>query len=178
MPKKFEKATRVRGDVGKLTQIEKVEGDVIIEPSKYDPSTLLQRGIQLIQVRAYEQAINVLAEAVKKDPLLADAHYYLALASLEGKRPKVLTLSKVEEIERYLRSAYEVDNSKAHYLYLWALVKYDFYVANGFLVRPPTVKDLLLAAQQCSYKTASILEMLEHVSGVDERLIRVVLRRS
>lgn len=176
MPDNSKRVTRVHGDVGKLTQIEKVEGDVIIQhPSTPDASTLLKRGIQLIEVRAYEQAIATLTEAVGNDPLLAGAYYYLALASLKGRRPRVLTLSQVEDIERKLHSAYELDSSKAHYLYLWALVKFDFYVTNGFLVRPPGIEELLSAAQQRLYDHAAVLEMLEHTPGADSRLVRIIL---
>lgn len=176
MPKDSKRETHIHGNVEKFTQIGKVEGDVIIQhPSTPDAVSLLRHSIQLLRVHAYEQAITTLTEAVKANPLLADAHYYLALASLKGKRPKVLTLSQAEAIERNLRSACELDDSKAHYFYLWTLVKFDFYVINGFSLRPPGIEELLLVAQQCSYNRAAIAEMLEHIPGADNRLVRVII---
>jgi hypothetical protein len=168
--------TDIHGNVEKLTQIEKVEGDVIIHhPSKLDGASLLKRGIQLLKVHAYDHAITTLTKAVEADPLLADAQYYLALASLKGSRPRVLTRSQAKAIEQKLRTACALDGSKAHYFYLWALVKFDFYVINGFLVRPPGVEELLLAAQQCPYSDDAVAEMLEHVPGADGRVVSIIL---
>jgi len=79
---------------------------------------------------------------------------------LAGERPKFLTLKKIETLEQKLRAASILDSGQAHYYYLWALVKFDFYVTNGFLVRPPSIEDLLIRAESCPIDNAAVGEML------------------
>jgi len=162
MPKNSKRETHVHGNVEKLTNIENVEGNVIIHsPSTPSAAEFLKNGIQYMKVRAYDDAVKAIEESIKVQ-LSSQAYYYLALALLRGKRPKLLTLTQAETIEQKLLSAYELDKNQAHYYYLWALVKYDFYVANGFLVRPPSIEDLLNIAENCPINRDAISEMLQH----------------
>lgn len=166
--------THIDGNVEKLTQIGEVKGDIIIQQGE-DTEKLLKNGIQLIRVGAYEQAISILTEVIRLAPLTSDSYYYLALALLKGKRPKLSTLAQIENIEQNIQTACRLNENAAHYYYLWALVKYDFYVLNGFLLRPPKIEELLLAGRQSLQDSSLILEMFEQMKGANTQLIKVIL---
>lgn len=170
MPKKSKRETHVHGNVEKLTQIDNVEGNVIIHsPSTPSAAELLKKGIQYMNVRAYDDAVKAFEESIKVQPS-SQAYYYLALALLRGKRPKLLTLTQAETIEQKLLSASQLGGKQAHYYYLWALVKVDFYVANGFLVRPPSFEELLNMAENFPINPAAIIEMLQHTNVENSHL--------
>ncbi len=170
MPKESNHNTNIHGNVEKLTQIGEVKGNVVIQQGQ-DAEKLLKNGIQLVRVGAYEQAISILTEVIKVTPLEADAYYYFALALLKGKRPKVSTLSQIQVIEQNLQTACELNSEWAHYFYLWALVKFDFYVVNGFMVRPPKIEQLLSIGRQSLHEPSLILEMLERTKGADNQIV-------
>lgn len=174
MPKESSRNTNIHGNVEKLTQIGEVKGDVIIQQGQ-DAEKLLKNGVQLVKVGAHEQAIGILTEVIKASPLVSDAYYYLALALLKGKRPKVSTLAQIQNVEKHLQTACQLNDNLAHYYYLWALVKYDFYVVNGFMVRPPKIEELILAGRQSSHESSLIVEMIEQANGADNRIISAIL---
>ena len=165
MSKNNKGKTTVYGSVEKLTQIGQVIGDVII-PSTPDAATLLKRGVQLIKARSYDAAIDALSQALKTEPTVADTHYYLAVALLKGRRPKVLNRAEAENISQYLQTACTLDDSRSHYYYLWALVKHDFYQLNGFGVKPPGVIELIEIGEQVVSDRKAIAEMRSLIASV------------
>lgn len=110
---------------------------------KDDAATLLVQGIQLVEARAYEQAINSLDSAVKLEPRNSRIYFYLAIASLKGNRPKSLSMATVQKIEGYLRTTINLAPQFGQAYVFLALLKYDYYTMNGMFDRPPTVLDLL-----------------------------------
>ena len=103
---------------------------------------LLNKGLQLLNKRAYKQAIDVLNEATKTDPSLSDAYYYLAIALLSGKKPKKTDGWTITSIEEKLHSAVYGDATSSKYYVLWAIVKYGYYATNGFIENSPTSAQL------------------------------------
>lgn len=101
------------------------------------------RGMQFLQQRQYAQAADAFAQVTKRDPRNADALFYQALASLQGQRPKLVSLGIVRKIEGFLQSAIDLQPDCAHASLLWAIVKQDAYVMNGMYDRPPTIQDLV-----------------------------------
>jgi tetratricopeptide (TPR) repeat protein len=143
------------------TQIN-AENIVIQSTPKPSISDLLERALQLLKAHAYEQAISVLNEAIIIDPSIPDVYYCLALASLKGKRPKLMSLSTVRTIEKHLQTATELDpNCGGHVYLLWALVKYDYYVLNCMFDRPPRIPQLLAHSRSVSRDRLS--QILAHV---------------
>ncbi len=103
---------------------------------------LLNRGIQLLNKRAYREAIDVLSEATKTDRSLSDAYYYLAIALLSGKKPKKTDGWTITSIEEKLNSAVYGDTHSSKSYLLWAIVKHGYYAMNGFIEKPPTSAQL------------------------------------
>jgi tetratricopeptide (TPR) repeat protein len=143
------------------------------EQAKYH----LALGLFYLDLRLYTRAIKWLEEAHTKDPLNPNALYYLALACVEGKPPRILKESTVELIESYLDAAIRLDSSKPHFYYLWALIKYDFYFENGYTTTPQETEELLDIANQLEPNYREIELMLSHVPIPDDSRMAETLSR-
>lgn len=118
-------------------------------------------GIKYLRQRSYEQAAKFLRASLERVTGDAGLHYYLALAMCGNRRPKLLSLSTVQAIEKHLRTATEIDPSCGHAYLLWAIVKYDYYVLNGMFDRPPKIPQLL--ARVRAMDRGRLREMLLHI---------------
>jgi tetratricopeptide (TPR) repeat protein len=134
-------------------------------------------GLSFLDLGIYDRAIDSLETALDRGPREADILYYLALAHVGGKRPKILRLSEVQTIEEYLRAAIQLDSGQAHFLYLWALIKYDYYIANGLRSSSPTIEELLTVAQQGTFIQAEIQQMFNHIQIPDSPITEIILDR-
>jgi tetratricopeptide (TPR) repeat protein len=123
---------------------------------------LLDRGIQLLSQRNYQQAIGVLRDAIKTDPLLADTHYYLAIALLSGKKPRKVDEWTIRDIEEQLGVAVHKDIKPLRCYVLWAIVKHGFYTMNGFIESSPTSTQLFSLGESIQPKDAR--EILHHLN--------------
>lgn len=108
-----------------------------------DPNTLLVQGIKLLEAKSYQQSINLLSTAIKADPLLVIAYYYLALALLKGKRPKVLNRSQIEEIDQLLSTATALGDFDGTIQWFRALIRHDYYVGNRLNCPSPSVQQII-----------------------------------
>jgi hypothetical protein len=126
---------------------------------------LLMHGVQLVRARAYNESITLLNQSVTSTPS-GDGNYYLALAHLQGKRPKIQTYSLAIIVRQKLMTACRLVSSKAHYWYLLALLEDDFFIENGFSNNGDSVDDLLRTGDQCPYVRSFIVELLDHVPAV------------
>jgi tetratricopeptide (TPR) repeat protein len=124
---------------------------------------LLALGLTYLDAGLYAECVDALQRALAVEPQNARILYYLALAGLHGRRPHSLRLFEVQAAERYLSASIHLDGGRAESLYLWALIKYDFYLGGGMLVSPPDIEDLLAMASRAAYDAVEIAKMLEHV---------------
>jgi tetratricopeptide (TPR) repeat protein len=115
---------------------------------------LLNRGIQLLSQRNYKQAVSILNDAIKTDPLLSDTYYYLAIALLSGKKPRKVDEWTIRDIEEKLNVAIHREVNPSRYYMLWAIVKYGFYNMNGFIDKPPTSNQLFSLGESIQEKDA------------------------
>lgn len=136
-------------------------GDIYQSPNSPTGEELLHKGIQLINKRAYRQAIDVLNDAAKTDPLISDTYYYLAIALLSGEKPSKIDLWTIQSIEEKLNTAVCGNAKNPKYYMLWAIIKYGYYVMNGFIEKTPTSN--LLFNQGNSIQTEDAREILYHL---------------
>lgn len=137
-------------------------GDDIYQYRSVTGQELLTRGIELLNKRCYQEAIDVLSEATKTDPLLSDAYYYLAIALLGGGKPMKIDGWTIKSIEEKLNSAvYGVANPSKVYV-LWAIVKHGYYFMNGFLEKSPTSAQLFSQGES-SIQAEHAKEILYHL---------------
>ena len=127
----------------------------------------LKSAVRSVQLGRYTDAVTKLDALVLRDDTIADIYYYRALALLNGKRPRVARRSIAEKIELDLDTACRLDAAQSHYFYLWALLKYDFYAANGFKMTGPAIPALLERAIRNPLDVPKGLELLQHTNAPD-----------
>jgi hypothetical protein len=120
-------------------------------------------GLYYLDREMYFDAKNSLSEAQKIAPKDAAILYYLALANIGGRNPRNLKLSEINKIENYLRGAINNDSSKAHYFYIWSIIKYYYYKIQCIRSNPPKLEELLEAAAQAIYVQEEFDRMLRLV---------------
>ena len=133
-------------------------------------------GICYLDLGLHDLAIKNFDKAIEQIPDYADVYYYYAIAHMKGKRPKVLTLPEIRKVEDYLNAAIQIDDRKSKYYYLWAIIKYDFYIKNGFRITSPTFEELISEANNRSYEQVEVEKMLERVPVNDLGLLNVLKR--
>lgn len=134
----------------------------------------LAMGICYLDLVVYDLATKFFSKAIEQIPDYGDAYYYYALALIKGRKPKVLTLTEVKKIEEYVNAAIQIDNTKSKYYYLWALIKYDFYIKNGLKMRPPTLEELIEESNSKEYDRQEIDKMLQRIPVKDEEILNII----
>ena len=138
----------------------------------------LEQGVRLLDLRLYTEAAACLREALRCGCSDANAHYYLVLAGLRGRRPaRLASLDEARAIEAQLAAALQKD-ARAHHYYLWAWLKLDYYQRHGLLAdAPPSIDDLL---RQAGTLPADVKELGRILSalppGAPSDLVTRVLR--
>ncbi len=121
-----------------------IGGDVNVHLGPREPSAakLFAQALSALQVKNYPLAVNLFEQYTAKKNTDADGYYYLALASFHGNRPRKARLSTIRTIDGYLQTATDLDSNSSHAMLLWAIIKQDYYVANGMKVPPPPISEL------------------------------------
>lgn len=129
-----------------------------------------------LQVELFDEATTNFKRAVDLAPDHADAHYYYGLSIIRARKPKLLSLSEVRLIEEHLQAAMRLDDRPAKYYYLAAILKFDYYLANGLLCRPPSPEELLLLAEDKEHDAWEVERLLHFVPVPDTYLISRIPR--
>jgi DNA-directed RNA polymerase subunit RPC12/RpoP len=93
-------------------------------------SDLFQKGKSALRMGQFDAANRFFQEAFDKEPDQLNIHFYFALASLQGNRPRLMPLSTINKIERSLRIVIQRLPNCAHIYALWALVVEDYFGMN------------------------------------------------
>ena len=120
-------------------------------------------GLSYLDLHLYDRALEYLKKAIGKGSREANLHYYIALASLGGKQPRVLSYARIKEVESYIRAAIREDRGSSNAMLLWAIIKYDYYLSNGLAVPPPSIEELLVAAQGGGRQHSEARLILKHL---------------
>jgi len=156
-----------------------------VPPSPSEPasSDTHARAVELLDLYRHERAITALGEARRSDPENPALPYYLALARLEGRRPRACRLDVIRQAEADLEEAGDLAPGRepAHFLYLSALIKYDFYHFKGLKIRPPAIEELLLEARALPGDSGELGRLLDAVpvppgpvrQAIEEHLARI-----
>lgn len=144
-----------------------VGGNKIIYHSPPPPTAVdfFEQGRNLLKKRQYTPAIIALEKTIELDPDFAYANYYLAMALLEGNRPKLVSLKTVRSIEKHLKRTIELQPQDSGAYILWAFVKYDYYVLNGMYDRPPSHQDLLHKVSRINSTQAQEILTITNAEG-------------
>lgn len=120
-------------------------------------------GLSYLDLRLYDQALASFKQALGKGSQEAGLYFYIALASLGGKQPRVLTFARIKEIESYLDAAIRSGAGPEAQL-LWVIIKYDYYRLNGLRVPPPSIEDLLDTVQRCGSPCGEARLIAKHLT--------------
>jgi tetratricopeptide (TPR) repeat protein len=131
-------------------------------------------GLSYLDRCLYDQAVTSFKRAQGKGLREANLHYYLALAALGGKQPRCHSLSRIREIESLLQAAIREDGGIPHFQFLLALIKYDYYLANGLRVPPPSIEDLLAMASRHRADKDELQTIAKHVPVLANPLARAL----
>ena len=115
----------------------------VADKSSTAPDLLLNEGIKLLEAKSYQQSINLFNDAIKANPLIACVYYYLALALLGGRRPKILKRSEIEKIDQLLATATAMGDVDATVYWFRALVRDDYYGGNRMNCPSPSIASIL-----------------------------------
>lgn len=111
-----------------------------------DPASaegFLGLGLCYLQLGMYPLAQQNLENVIEMAPEMAHAYYYAALACVQGRRLMTMALKEIREIETYLSTAIQLDGDFPVTKILLAMLKLDYYKANGMRIAPPQPDDLL-----------------------------------
>ena len=126
---------------------------------------VLERALDLLEHGRYDGALEALGRGRQANPDDPAAAYYVALARLQGHRPRSCRLDVIKKCEGDLEAAIYLagDAVPAHLWYLQALIKHDFYRFKGLKIRPPSIEDLLVEARAAAADPAELQRLLQHV---------------
>lgn len=91
----------------------------------------LRKGCRELQTGNYPSALADLSWAVHLLPDDGDPPFYLAIALLQGREPRNVSKTEIMRIEELLQVAANLKPSREVFA-VWAAVKLDFWVRNGF----------------------------------------------
>jgi hypothetical protein len=136
-----------------------------VTPAAVPETATLAAGLELFEKLRYERAAAEFDRVRSSRPDDPAAYYYLALARLQGTRPRSARLDVVRKIESDLETALDLAQSAtpAHVYFLQALIKHDFYRLKGLVIRPPSVEELLVEAQASPADPVELERLLNHV---------------
>ncbi|HEX3129661.1 MAG TPA: CHAT domain-containing protein [Thermoanaerobaculia bacterium] len=135
-----------------------------------EAETHLGLGSIYLHLGLHDLAVQHFRRTIDLDPALADGYYLLALAGLRGRSLKTLTLQDARAIERYLNTALQIDDSRAQYYYLLALLKEGYYAANGLRPTAPGSTELIGEAQRRVPDPGEVDRILHVLPSLEPRL--------
>ena len=129
-----------------------------------------------LQLGLYDLATKNFKRTLQLMPEYADAYYYYGISLVRGRRPKLLSLSEVRLIERYVETALQLDDRPAKYYYLAAILKFEYYLSNGLICRPPSPDELFFVAEDKEYDPWEVERLLYLIPARDPELISKIRR--
>lgn len=115
-------------------------------PGADTASAALTAGAAALRAGQYQAAVAQLEKAVADPEIAEEVRFHLAVALFNGARPGLSKRAVVRRAEREIERVLQRGPRHAPALFLWAIVKEDYYLAGGFDIAPPGPADLVRAA--------------------------------
>jgi hypothetical protein len=103
-------------------------------------------GVAALRAGQYQAAVAHLEDAFADPEQTEEAHFCLAVALFNGARPGLSKRPVVRRAEREIECILRLARHHAPALFLWAIVKEDYYLAGGFDIAPPAPVELVRLA--------------------------------
>lgn len=137
---------------------------------KSDPRVLIKQAIKLLDIKAYQQSIDLLNTVIETDSSIAEAYYYLALANLRGQRPKFLKCSEIDLIDQLLYTAIIMGDTDETIQWFRALLRDDYYGGNHMNCPPPSVEDIISSIHPEATDINRLRSLLKKIPMPDNQL--------
>jgi hypothetical protein len=135
-------------------------------------------GVAALRAGQYQAAVAHLEESFADPEQPQEAHFCLAVALFDGARPGLSKRPVVRRAEREIERTLHLDPHHAPALFLWAIVKEDYYLAGGFDIAPPAPGELVhLALSSLDPASDAAGLILDHVPTPTSPAWRVLRSR-
>lgn len=149
--------------------------------SRPTPEKVLEEGRMALTAKRYGYAAERISEAIARaEAVPPDTHFSLALAVLAGKPPQLQRRPVIQRADDELQRELDANRQHVGARVLRAILKYDYYAANGYSVVPPAPEQLLAEAEPyvTGEDSRDQLERIRtHVPGRDTPVWRWLLAR-
>jgi len=153
-------------------------GDVhVTRQANPEPAALIRQGIAQLRGGAYLLATGNLREALSLDSSIRRAYYYLSVALLKGRRPKLLSRSEMREIDELLGAAIAIDEDDSLFHWFRALLRDDYYNSNGLICPHPTVSSVTAAARAGRTDRGELRTLLRDVELTGNTLYSALVKQ-
>jgi hypothetical protein len=125
---------------------------------------LLSVSLLLVTLRSFDEAIRFLERFLARKPLHAYGWYALALASLKGKRPRLLTYDIASSIHKQVLKAVQLNPDLIQAALLLAVLTADYFESKGFKATPD-LRTCLRLVENKPLKRKEILALLRLISN-------------
>jgi tetratricopeptide (TPR) repeat protein len=141
-------------------------------PDNYEINMAL--GLCYLDLKLYDLSCKYFAKVIEQIPDFSDAYYYCALSNIKGKKIKLITMKETKYIEQLLHAALQLNPNRSVYYYLYAVIKYEYYLKNGLLIGSPSIEELLDLGNKNVYENVEVEKMLELSTIEDEEFISLL----
>ncbi len=141
------------------------------------PEDLLKQALTLLESKSFLQASGLLKTAIKNKPTFSTAYYYLAIALLKGRRPKVLKRSEVEEIDEILSATISLGDSDGTILWFRALLRDDYYNGNKMRCPLPSVTEIITSTRSEYTDSDRLRSLLKILPMTDNQLYNNLVKQ-
>ena len=115
----------------------------ILEAKQDHGYVYLNLGLLYLFVKNYNTAEQCLRKAIDFIPDEPDVYYFLAITLCGGHSIGSLSMPIIRQIEEYIRTAIQLDDTKAVYFYILAFIYYEYYAVNGLRIPGPDPFELI-----------------------------------
>ncbi len=117
----------------------------------------------LTKLKLYDKAMTLFEDCLLENIDNPEVYFYAAICTLQGRKAFLLQRHEINQIEKYLNAACDIESKGVYYLLL-AYIKYDYF-ERKYLNTTPNYKDYLHKAKEfnCSFLDSEFLFSLLNV---------------
>lgn len=121
-----------------------------------DAEGYLGLGITFLQLGMFPLALKSFERVIELSPEIPQSYYYASLAKIQGRRLMTLSLKEAKDVESLANTAAQIDPGNPTFTLLLALIRRDYYEANGMKSPAPNAEELLATIQGREIETKEV----------------------